>query len=52
MQIVRIYDILKSMPAMAGQKALSAMQVVMYPAQPLFALYRRVKQDSGFFEGR
>ena len=21
-------------------------------AQPLFALYRRVKQDSGFFEGR
>ena len=35
------------MPSMAGQKALSAMQVVMYPAQPLFALYRRVKQDSG-----
>ena len=42
------------MPAMAGQKALSAMQVVMYPAQPLFALYRRVKQGLGnrtFFEG-
>ena len=47
MQIVRIYDILKSMSAMAGQKALSAMQVVMYPAQPLFALYRRVKQGLG-----